>query len=87
MTGRSKKPVSKVGSYVREAKPSAPLPPLRRVELGRFFNEAPMCPCGSRDGLRFVTEQRTEQDEEGGWRAVTTAAWRCAGCRQARLPW
>jgi hypothetical protein len=88
-----------VGSHVREAKPSAPprrydRTPVRAIraaaarrQSGLFKGEMPVCPCGSRDGLRWVTEERTEQDEEGGYRQVTTCAWRCHACRQRRMPW
>jgi hypothetical protein len=44
-----------------------------------------MCACGSRDGLRWVTQERREQDEEGLYRVVTLAAWRCHNCRQVLL--
>lgn len=70
------------GPHVREAKPSAPLPPFDRRRVGGIFAEGSRCACGSTKGLLFITVCRTEQDEEGGWREVTTAAWRCKDCRQ-----
>jgi len=70
------------GSHVREAKPSAPPPPLDRSKLPLLFREGPRCACGETGQLRWVSVERKETDEEGGYRVVTTAAWVCAACRQ-----
>lgn len=82
MPRTKRNPVSKGGSHVREPKASAPLPPFDRKRVGGVFAEGPRCACGETGSLRWVTVERSEQDEEGAYRTVTTAAWVCAGCRQ-----